>query len=96
MSWMEFLVWLQSEGINAVVGFFLSYVVEYWPQFGELDPKWQRLVFLWLCFVVPLVGAGLSIAFGYQVASWEETFWPAILAGGLAFGAGTVAHTRKL
>jgi len=96
MSWMEFLGWLQSDGINAVVGFFLSYGVEYWPKFGELDPKWQRVVFLALCLVVPLVGAGLSIAFGYQAASWTDTFWPAILAGGLAFGAGTVAHTRKL
>ena len=96
MSWMEFLGWLQSEGINAVVGLFLSWVVEYWPKFGELEAKYQRLVFLALCFVVPLVGVGLSIAWGYQLPSWEETFWPAILAGGLAFGAGTVAHTRKL
>lgn len=97
MTWSDFLVLLSSpNGIAAAAGIVLSVLVEYIPAYKELAPKWKRLVFLGVCFIIPLAAAGLGIATVGWSASWEATFWPAVLAGGIAFGGGTVAHTRKL
>lgn len=97
LTWSGFLELLSTpNGIAAAVGVLLSVVVEYIPQYDALVPKWKRLVFLLFCFVVPLAAAGLGIATCGWPAGWEATFWPAVLAGGIAFGGGTVAHTRKL
>ena len=83
-------------GVAAAVGVFLSWLAEYIPGYDALAPKWKRLVFLGACFVVPLCAAGLNILTTGAPVSWELTFWPAMLAGGIAFGGGTVAHVRKL
>ena len=97
MTWSAFLDLLSSpNGIAAGVGVILSLVVEYIPAYDTLAPKWKRIVFGGSCFVVPLAAAGLGIATVGWSASWDATFWPAVLAGGIAFGGGTVAHTRKL
>ena len=97
LTWSGFLELLSSpNGIAAAVGVLLSGVVEYIPQYDTLAPKWKRLVFFGFCFVVPLVAAGLGILTCGWSLTWETTFWPAVLAGGIAFGGGTVAHTRKL
>jgi len=97
LTWSGFLALLSHpNGIAATVGVLLSLVVEYIPQYDALAPKWKRLVFAGACFVVPLCAAALGILTAGWAASWEATFWPAILAGGIAFGGGTVAHARKL
>ena len=97
LTWSGFLQLLSSpNGVAAGVGVVVSWLVEYIPGFDGLDPKWKRLVFLGLCFIVPLAAAGLAILTTGAPLSWELTFWPAVLAGGIAFGGGTVAHTRKL
>jgi hypothetical protein len=97
LSWSGFLALLSNpNGIAAAVGVVLSLVVEYIPTYEALAPKWKRLVFGGACFVVPLAAAGLGIATAGWDVSWEATFWPAVLAGGIAFGGGTVAHVRKL
>lgn len=97
LSWSGFLDLLSSpNGIAAIVGVLLSYVAEYFPGFDALMPKWKRLVFFGACFIIPLIAAGLGILTADWPASWEATFWPAILAGGIAFGGGTVAHVRKM
>ena len=97
MTWSAFLELLSSpNGIAAAVGVFLSVVVEYIPKYDTLAPKWKRLVFFGTCFLIPLAAAGLGIWTCSWPVSWELTFWPAVLAGGIAFGGGTVAHTRKL
>lgn len=97
MSWSDFLKFLsEPNGIAAAVGVVLSFVTEYIPKFEPLAPKWKRLVFLGICLVIPLLAAGLGILTADWPASWEKTFWPAILAAGIAFGGGTVAHVRKL
>ena len=97
MSWFDFLTLMSSpNGIAAAAGIVLSVLVEYIPQYDALAPKWKRLVFLGVCFVIPLGAAGLAILTAGAPISWELTFWPAILAGGIAFGGGTVAHVRKL
>ena len=97
LSWSGFLALLSTpNGIAAGAGVFLSWLVEYLPKYDALAPKWKRLVFLGVCFVIPLIAAGLGILSAGWPASWDATFWPAILAGGIAFGGGTVAHARKL
>lgn len=99
MSWQEFLVYaLTPAGIGVVVGFVLSWVVEYWPAYETWEPKYKRLVFLVLSFVVPLLGVTLSIATGAggDWLDFQNTWWPALVAGFTAFTAGQTAHVRKL
>ena len=97
MSWSDFLALLsQPNGIAAAVGVSLSFVTEYIPGYEALVPKWKRLIFLAFCLVIPLAAAGLGVLTAGWALSWELTFWPALLAGGIAFGGGTVAHARKL
>lgn len=97
MTWSEFLSYLtQPNGIAAAVGLLLSFILEYVPPYQALAPRYQRLGFLGLCLVVPLLAAGLGILTAGWLASWELTFWPALMAGALAFGTGQVAHSRWL
>ena len=97
MSWSEFLaLFATPNGIAAAVGVALSFVAEYIPAYDALAAKWKRLVFGGACFIIPLGAAGLGIATAGYPVSWELTFWPAVLAGGIAFGGGTFAHVRKL
>lgn len=90
MTFQQFLAYLQGPAVGVIVGAILSVVAEYWAWYQGLASKVKRLTFGALCFVVPLVGAALSCAMGYQSCGWEETFWPAVYRGGLvAFGIGT-------
>lgn len=98
MTWGEFLQYAASPGIGVIVGVILSVVVEYLPSYETLVPKWKRLVFVGLCFVVPLVATALAVATGEwgEWADWQTTWWPAFVAGFSATATGTVAHVRKL
>jgi len=97
LSWEGFLRLLSTpNGIAAAVGVVLSFVAEYIPKYENLAPKMKRLVFLGICLVVPLLAAVLGILTVDWALSWEDTFWPALLAAAIAFGGGTVAHVRKL
>ena len=96
MDWQTFVLWMQSEGIGVVVGVLLSYVVEWFPKYGDLEPKVKRLVFGLACLLVPMVGVALGIASGFQEPVWGATFWPALVAAAVAFGSGTMIHVRKL
>ena len=95
MTLSEFLFYLQSNGVNAAVGFLLSFVVDWWPGFDNLDAKAKRFAMLGLCLAVPLLAAGAGVAMGYQ-GFVLETFWQAAMAGFLAFVASQAAHARKL
>jgi len=96
VSFADFLRFLMGEGAKVAVGVVLSWLVELWPEYQSLGARWKRLVFAALCFGVPLCAALLMALFGYAAPSWENLFWPAIVAGFLAFSGGTIAHTRKL
>ena len=92
-----FLQWAVSGGLSVVVGALESVLVEYWPAYGDLAPKWKRLVFLGLCLAPAALFTGLSYLPGLGCA--PIGWWGALLAAWnvfLAFGAGTMAHTRKL
>ena len=97
MSWSNFLAYLsQPNGISAAVGALLSIILEYWPQFDALASRYKRLVFFVLCMAVPLAGAALGILTAEWPAGFEATFWPALVAGFVAFASGTALHARKL
>jgi hypothetical protein len=97
MDWEEFLKWASTPGgIPVIVGVLLSVLIDYWPAFKGLLPKWKRAVFFGLSLAVPLLAAGLGIVTLGWPATWIETFWPALVAGVMAFGSGTLSHLPKL
>lgn len=97
MSWEEFIGFLlKPNGIAAAVGLLWSVAIEYVPGFEALAPKWKRVVFAGVCLVVPLLASALGMATGVYAPSFRDVVWPAIVAGCVAFGAGTLLHARKL
>lgn len=96
MDWSVFLRWVASpSGIPVFVGVLLSVAVEYVPVYGALVPKWKRAVFFGACLLIPLFAALLGVWTDGWPGTWRDTFWPALVAGVLAFGSGTMAHLRK-
>ena len=97
LSWEGFLRLLSTPNvIAAIVGILASFAAEYIPGFDALAPKWKRVAFFLLSFVVPVGGALLGVLTLDWPMTWEPTFWPAFVAGWVAFAGGTIAHTRKL
>ena len=98
MTWCKALEFARTtEGIAAILfGVLLSYIVELFPKWEGLDGKVKRFVILGLCLVLP-VGALLAAwASACAEIPTGEDVWQAVLAGMLAFGASTFAHTRKM
>lgn len=78
--------------LAALAGVVLSFVAEYVPAYDQLPAKWKRLCFLGACIVVAVVAWLLA-----PLPGCARPEWPALIMAILAaFGAGTVAHTRKL
>ncbi len=96
MTLQEFLLFMQGSGVNVIVGALWSFAVEFWPQFEGFSKKVKRIIFLSACMVIPVVGAVLGMAMGYQPVNLEITIWYALVAGWVAFSAGQIAHMRKL
>lgn len=96
MSFKEFLSYAMGPGVASIVAVIISLLIDYVPQYSELDAKVKRLVFMALAFVVPLAAAGIGTVVGAMDGSWANTFWPAVVAGFAASGIGTLAHTPKL
>lgn len=95
MTLDQFLQYASGAGVSAVVAVILSFIVEYIPSYDVLAPKYKRLVFIGMSFVVPLLA---SLA-GVLLVNWpmtQELIWSALVAGASAAGIGTLAHTRKL
>jgi len=82
--------------VDPFIGVGLYFIVDWFPQYETLTTKQKRLVFAAVCLLVPLLGVALGVASGFQEPVWESTFWPALVAAGTAFAAGTVAHVREL
>jgi len=97
MAFCDFVLGLQTATIlHGAAGIALSYIVEWWKGYGDLNPQVKRLVFLGICLVIPIAAAGVGVLSCGQSASFVETWWPALVAGLTVFGGGTVAHSRKL
>ena len=94
-----FDTWLAAASgplVSAIVGFLLSWVVEWWPAYNNWPSRSKRLVYFALCLVVPVGAACLRAALGYVPWSFDPLIWHAIWNGFVAGGVGTIAHTRKL
>jgi MFS family permease len=98
MEWGEFLRVMSGSGVNAAVGFLLSFLADYWPWYNGQESRLQRLVFIALSFAIPIAATIAAIATGEfgAINDWPGTWWPAIVAGAVAAFSGTLAHTRKL
>jgi hypothetical protein len=100
MTWESFLRFVSGEGIATVAGILLSLALQHVPRlaywYDPLDPKDKRLVYVALCFVVPVLGATLLGLGGYEPWSWDPLIWRALVGGAAAAGIGTLTATRLL
>lgn len=95
MSWSEFLAYLsQPGGIGATVGILASLLVDYWPWFKALPSKQKTVAFFVISLAIPVAVAFLGCWTLGWLWSWEETFWPALVAGATAFITGTALHLK--
>lgn len=95
-SWEQFLTYLgQPSGVSVAVGVALSLLVDNVPAYVALSKKAKRLIFFGLSFALPILAAilgALTVGWGW---GWDSVFWPAIVAGFMAGGVGTVTNLRK-
>jgi len=95
-SWEQFLAYLsQPTGAAAAVGVVLSIMVDNVPIYVAQNKKNKRLIFFGLSFSVPILAAtlgALTVSWGW---GWDSVFWPAIVAGFMAGGVGTITNLRK-
>lgn len=96
MDLVQFLWYAGSApGINAIVGFVLSFVVEWFPEYDAVAPRWKRVIVMGLGFVVPLTSMVLLWGLG-ELALGYDTVYVALSAGFSAYFGSQVAHARKL
>lgn len=96
MSLVEFLRYAGTAvGINVIIGFLLSFVVEWFPEYEKLAPRWKRLVAMFLSFVIPVVSV-LGLWLVGEVAVTFDVMWIALSAGFAAFFGSQLSHARTL
>ena len=96
MDVVQFLKYAGSAvGINMIIGFLLSFVVEWFPEYDGLAPRWKRLVVIVLSFVIPVCSAFALWLMGEVELSYNVV-WLALSAGFAAFFGSQVAHARNL
>ena len=98
MTLLDFLNYAAGPGINAIVGFLLSFAVEWVPGFDSLGAKWKRGLTMALSFLVPVTATFLLwLINGFPSGpALGEGIWGAFLSGFLAFFTSQAAHLRKL
>ena len=96
MTMVEFLRYACTAlGINVIIGFLLSFVVEWFPEYEELASRWKRLVVMGLSFVIPVVSVVVLWLTGSQALT-SSVVWLALSAGFAAFFGSQVSHAREL
>jgi hypothetical protein len=97
MDFKTFLVFMQGTGIEAIVGFIWSFVVEWVPQWETLSARVKRIAMWAICTTVPVLAKVLELAFyGGAWGDFPNTWFPMLVAGFVAFGGSQIAHLRKL
>lgn len=97
MAFKDFLAFAQGAGVMAIIGFILSFVVEFWPAWATLEARLKRLGMLALCLLIPVAAKALELAFfGGAWGDFPLTWWPILVSGFTAFTSSQVAHTRNL
>ena len=90
MSLTQFLEYAAGPGVNAIVGFILSFAADSVPGYSGLNPKWKRGLMMAACFCVPIAA---TLALGRFD---QEAVWGALTAGFVAFFGSQAAHARAL
>jgi len=91
VEYCEFLLqgW-NAEGLALLVGVVIAIVIEYWPAYQSLPPKWKQLAYLGICVLLGFGTWGIALAYGCEaMANW----WQVVQAIVGAFAGGTAAHT---
>ena len=97
MSWERALEYASSPaGVGAIVGWLLSWLMEYSPRFAAMAPKGKRLAFAAACLTVALLGACLQAVGGFRAWGWDPLLWQALQAALAAFAMGTLKQTGSL
>jgi len=81
--------------IQTAAGAFIAALVEYWPAWEGLPPKWKRPIIFGFCLAVPLVSLVVRVALCGSVLN-EDTVYLAAAAGAFAFAGSQFAHIYKL
>lgn len=92
MTFPEFIAWAgTAEGINAIIGVVLSWVLDQWEVWKRLSPFGKRLWMFALSLVIPILATLLGILTGYMIGS-TEVWWGAFQAGIFAFAGSQGKH----
>lgn len=93
----EFLTFAGGIGLSIVAGVLFSFLVEVWPWFASLTGKKKRYAFGVLSLVLGAAVTALSYipGLGCTPLGWWGVLM-AVVDAFMAFGGGTLAHSRKL
>ena len=100
MTLDQILMYLSGPGIQASITFLLFILVpdllgRSWEE--VVVPQWRRPILAVMCMVIPVLAAMTRVWAGYVPFGIDALLVPAILAGGAAYVASTVAiGIRKL
>lgn len=97
MPFGEFLAWAATAaGIQAIIGFIGSWVLDQWGAWAEMSPFRRRLWMFVLSLAVPLLASLVGVLTGYSDGTIEQTWWPSVEAGLTAFAASQARHMLTL
>jgi hypothetical protein len=81
--------------IQLAAGAFAAMLLEYWPKWKDIAPKWKRPIVFVFCLVVPVVSLLGQVATCGAVLT-PDRLYQALVAGALAFASSQFAHIYKL
>jgi len=96
MSLVEFLKYAgTAAGINVIIGFLLSFVLEWFPEYETLASRWKRIIAMGMSFVIPVLSI-LGLWLTGNVALTLDVVWLGLSAGFAAFFGSQMGHAREL
>ena len=88
----QFLLLVSGPLLGSAVAVLISFVVEYWPRYQDLEKRWKKLSFLAMCLLIGVGSAAVRAVSGYVEWSFDPLLWHAAWNAFAAFGVGTTAH----
>ncbi len=102
MGFEEFLSYLSTpqgiaNAVSALLVIVTSFLVELWPAWKDISPVRKRLFFMIpLSLGLPLLATAVGVLYYGWSMAFDQTWFPAIVAGFAAAFGGQLAHTRQL
>lgn len=90
----EALIYASGIGISVIVGFVISVLLDYWPDYADLSTAQKRALYAGFCLVVPVGAAVLRGVLGYVAWSFDPLIWHALWCGVATWIAGTLMHLK--